>query len=73
MKRVIKQIIQESREKPENWIPYLMLTILFGLALLLPAYAVKYQAKQSSVQSIEQQDQDTIVIDPGHGGCQLRK
>lgn len=48
MKKMIHEIIQESKKSPERWIPYLMLVLLLGLAFVLPIYAVHDQAKQSS-------------------------
>lgn len=54
MKKIISEIIQESKKTPEKWLPYLMLIILLGLAFVLPIYAVQYQARQSSSQAAQE-------------------
>ena len=83
MKKIIHEIIQETKKTPEGWISYLMLVLLLGFAFVLPIYAVRYQARQSSGNNVVQNEQTdilkqakekesdkgTIVLDPGHGGC----
>lgn len=61
MKKMIHEIIQESKKSPERWIPYLMLVLLLGLAFVLPIYAVHYQARQSSGSKVTQKTPADIV------------
>lgn len=84
VKKIIREVIRESRETPEKWVSYLMLMILLGLAFVLPVYAVRYQEQQNREkqetlqesgilltqerQSEAEQQKGTIVLDPGHGG-----
>ncbi|MCD8074804.1 MAG: hypothetical protein LUF27_07180 [Lachnospiraceae bacterium] len=62
---------------------YFMILAVFSAALILPGYAAKWQAasllknevtmaEDTSEEMTEVLNAQTIVIDPGHGGCQLR-
>ncbi|MCD8347864.1 MAG: hypothetical protein LUD16_07950 [Lachnospiraceae bacterium] len=62
---------------------YFMILVVFAAALLLPGYAAKWQAasllknemsgtENTSEETTEVQNGQTIVIDPGHGGSKLR-
>ncbi|MCD8397628.1 MAG: hypothetical protein LUD12_10715 [Lachnospiraceae bacterium] len=62
---------------------YFMILVVFAAALILPRYAAKWQAASllknemsgadnTSEEMTEVQNAQTIVLDPGHGGCQLR-
>ena len=57
MKQILEKILHESRNTPVKWMQYLMLVVLFGLAFILPIYAVRYQAQQRSGESGTQQIQ----------------
>ena len=46
MKKWFRKIAEETGKTPEKWLQYVMLVFLFGMAFLLPAYAVKDQASQ---------------------------
>lgn len=69
MKRLIEKIVQESKNTPVKWIQYLMLIILFGLAFVLPIYAVQYQAKQSSGQNLKLSSEQTAVAQEEDGAA----
>lgn len=53
MRNWIGKFVEEIRKSPEKLLQYAMLVFLFGMAFLLPAYAVKYQARQRQEKQLQ--------------------
>lgn len=69
MNELLKRLIQECRNRPEKCLQYLMLIMLFGLAAVLPVYAVRMQAVESAARKIREtygnEDNSSIEIQNG--------
>lgn len=55
LRKWISKFVEEIRKTPEKLLQYAMLVFLFGMAFLLPAHAVKYQARQRQEKQVQQE------------------